>query len=258
MSSIAPDVATPIVDYPDCDGIPMSDNTKQFEWITTIQGGLAALFRDDPNVFVAGDLLWYPVEGDNKTRAGPDVFVAFGRPKGDRGSYMQWKEDGVAPQVVIEVLSPGNRKGDLHRRFLFFERFGVEEYYLYDPDDVVLTGWLRDGDVLAEIAEMNGWTSPRLGVRFELADDDLAIVRPDGRKFATYLELEQSEHDLAAERAEFIEEREKLAEENQELAQQRDKLLEQQQKLEREKRESQQRAEKLAAQLRALGVTPVE
>ena len=166
MSSIAPDVATPIVDYPDCDGIPMSDNTKQFEWITTIQGGLAALFRDDPNVFVAGDLLWYPVEGDNKTRAGPDVFVAFGRPKGDRGSYMQWKEDGVAPQVVIEVLSPGNRKGDLHRRFLFFERFGVEEYYLYDPDDVVLTGWLRDGDVLAEIAEMNGWTSPRLGVRF--------------------------------------------------------------------------------------------
>lgn len=31
----------------------MSDNTKQFRWITTIQGGLDALFRDDPNVFVA-------------------------------------------------------------------------------------------------------------------------------------------------------------------------------------------------------------
>ena len=29
----------------------------------TIQGGLDALFRDNPQVFVAGDLLWYPVEG---------------------------------------------------------------------------------------------------------------------------------------------------------------------------------------------------
>ena len=244
MSSIAPDVATPIVDYPDSDGIPMSDNTKQFRWIMTIQGGLDALFRDDPNVFVAGDLLWYPIEGDNKTRAGPDVFVAFGRPKGDRGSYRQWEEGGVAPQVVIEVLSPGNRKGDLRRRFEFFERFGVEEYYLYDPDNVVLTGWLRDGDELKEIAEMNGWTSPRLGVRFELSDEDLAIVRPDGERFATYVELEQSKHELAAERAEFIE--------------QRDKLLELQEKLEQEKIESQKRAEKLAAQLRALGITPDE
>jgi len=25
------------------------------------------VFQDDPNVFVAGDLLWYPVEGNNVT-----------------------------------------------------------------------------------------------------------------------------------------------------------------------------------------------
>ena len=63
----------PIV-YPDSDGLPMSDNTLQFEWITTIVGGLDALFSDDPNVFVAGDLLWYPIEGDNKTRTAPESF----------------------------------------------------------------------------------------------------------------------------------------------------------------------------------------
>ncbi|MBV8313575.1 MAG: hypothetical protein JOZ53_01315 [Planctomycetaceae bacterium] len=44
--------------YPDSDGQPMADNTLQFEWITTIKGGLEAVFRDDPNVFVAGELLW--------------------------------------------------------------------------------------------------------------------------------------------------------------------------------------------------------
>lgn len=26
--------------YPDCDGEPMSDNTKQFRWIVTIKEGL--------------------------------------------------------------------------------------------------------------------------------------------------------------------------------------------------------------------------
>ena len=75
------------------------------------QGGLDALFRDDPDVFVAGDLLWYPVEGDPKTRIAPDAMVVFGRPKGYRGSYKQWDEGGIAPQVVFEVLSPGNRPG---------------------------------------------------------------------------------------------------------------------------------------------------
>ena len=99
--------------YPDSDGQPMADNTLQFRWIVTIKEGLAHLFMDRPDVFVAGDLLWYPVEGDPKTRIAPDAMVAFGRPKGDRGSYKQWEEGGIAPQVVFEVLSPGNRpRGD--------------------------------------------------------------------------------------------------------------------------------------------------
>ena len=34
--------------------------------------------------------------------------VVFGRPKGRRGSYRQWEEDNIPPQVVFEILSPGN------------------------------------------------------------------------------------------------------------------------------------------------------
>ena len=51
----------------------MADNTLQYEWIVTIKGGLDAIFVDDPNVFVAGDLLWYPVEGKPTIRIAPDV-----------------------------------------------------------------------------------------------------------------------------------------------------------------------------------------
>src|SRR6266481_6137492 len=117
----------PKINYPESDGQPMADNTKLFRWIVTIEGGLDALFIDDPNVFVAGDLLWYPAEGKPGIRAAPDAMVVFGRPKGDRGSYKQWEEDNIAPQVVFEILSPGNRAGEMERKFQFYERHGVEE-----------------------------------------------------------------------------------------------------------------------------------
>ncbi len=107
--------ARPEVVYPGSDGKPMADNTLQYEWIVTIKGGLDVLFRNDPDVFVAGDLLWYSIQGDNRTRLAPDALVAFGRPKGYRGSYQQWQEDGIAPQVVFEVVSPGNSRAEYDR-----------------------------------------------------------------------------------------------------------------------------------------------
>ncbi|MBI3467013.1 MAG: Uma2 family endonuclease [Planctomycetes bacterium] len=210
----------PII-YPESDGQPMAENTLQFEWITTIKWGLDAQYRDDPNVFVVGDLFWYPVEGDPDIRTAPDVLVVLGRPKGHRGSYQQWLEGGIAPQVIFEVLSPGNRHNEMLRKFRFYDRYGVEEYYIFDPALVALDGWLRQHGQLQEIPNVVGWTSPRLGVRFDLESDDLHIVGRDGRPFETYLQL--------VERAE-----------------------QERQRAEQER----QRAERLAAQLRALGVEP--
>ena len=129
--------------YPDSDGKPMADNTRQFRWITTIKSNLDWLFANNADVFVAGDLLWYPVEGDNKTRQAPDVMVAFGRPKGERGSYQQWKEDNIPPQVVFEILSPGNTPTEMTRKLLFYDRYGVEEYSIYNPDKNDLCGCIR-------------------------------------------------------------------------------------------------------------------
>ncbi|WP_414546003.1 Uma2 family endonuclease [Nostoc sp. CCY0012] len=177
--------------YPDSDGQPMADNTKQFELIVLIKKNLDLLFANDPHVFVAGDLLWYPVEGSNTTRRAPDAMVVFGRPKQDRGSYLQWREDNIPPQVVFEILSPGNSAKEMIAKYKFYERYGVEEYYLYDPDTSELSGWLRSGNELTEIPEMSGWVSPRLGIRFELSDGELLIYRPNGQRFLSYEELDQ-------------------------------------------------------------------
>jgi Uma2 family endonuclease len=208
----------------------MADNTTQFRWIVTIQGGLDALFRNAPEVFVAGDLLWYPVEGHPEICMAPDVLVAFGRPKGDRGSYLQWEEDGIAPQVVFEIRSPGNTIAMMTRKFRFYERYGVEEYYLYDPDTGELSGWQRQGNTLEEIEPMAGWVSPRLGIRFALEGGTLQVYRPDGESFATYVEL---------------------------MAQREQEYQRAEQEHQRAEQEH-QRAERLAARLRALGVDPEE
>jgi Uma2 family endonuclease len=180
----------PAVIYPDSDGQPMSDNTLQFSWIVKIKENLEILFADNPDVFVAGDLLWYPVEGSNNIKRAPDAMVAFGRPKGYRGSYMQWAEGGIAPQVVFEVLSPGNRLAEMTAKFEFYNRHGVEEYYIYDPDKVDFTGWLRQDGVLQGIVDIAGWVSPRLGVRFELGDE-LEIYTPSNELFRSVLEIDQ-------------------------------------------------------------------
>ncbi|KKD38332.1 Uma2 family endonuclease [Limnoraphis robusta Tam1] len=180
--------------YPEDDGLPMSDNTLQFRWITVIQYNLDWLFADNPQVFVAGNLLWYPVEGYPKICQAPDIMVAFGVEKGERGSYKQWEEHNTAPQVAFEILSPSNTLKEMNKKLLFYARYGVEEYYIYDPQKNDLSGWIRsDNDnenfSLSVIEEMENWVSPRLQIRFVPAEEELQIYLPNGEAFATYSEV---------------------------------------------------------------------
>jgi Uma2 family endonuclease len=187
------------IHYPDSDGQPMADNTVQYAWIEKIKGGCEALFAGDPNVFVAGELLWYPVEGHPEIRIAPDVLVTFGCPKGDCGSYKQWEEGGVAPQVVFEILSPGNRLIEMLRKLQFYERHGAEEYYIYNPTPPDLSVLLRQGERLVPVEFIGAWVSPRLGVRFELPEaGGMTIYRPDGRPFQSYVEIERERAEVQA------------------------------------------------------------
>jgi Uma2 family endonuclease len=211
----------PHIIYPVSDGKPMAESTRQFQWIVTIQGNLDALFGARPDVFVGGDNFVYPVEGQPGVNAAPDVYVAFGRPKGHRASYKVWEEGGIFPQVVFEVLSPGNTYTEMRDKRKFYQTHGAEEYYVYDPEANRLEAWARQGRRLVEVEDLNGHVSPRLGIRFDTSGAELVIYRPDGERFLTFVELDG----LAA--------REK-------------------QRADSEK----QRADALAAKLRELGVDP--
>jgi Uma2 family endonuclease len=234
--------ATPAVIYPESDGKPMADNTKQFHWIVVIKENLELLFADRPDVFIAGDLLWYPVEGSNTICQAPDAMVAIGRQKGDRGFYQQWKEENIPPQVVFEILSPSNRLTEMAKKFQFYERYGVEEYYLFDPERIDWCGWLRSGTQLEVIEQTSGWVSPQLQIRFEMTPQTMEIYRPDGERFLSFTELAQ----VCDQERQRAEEERQWAEEERQRA---DTLASQ---LDAER----QRAVALADRLRQLGGDP--
>jgi Uma2 family endonuclease len=177
------------IDYPDSDGLPIADTSLQFDWIALLANNLQALFRERPDVFVSGDQFWYPVKGEPRIHTTPDVFAIFGRPKGYRGSYKQWEEGDIPMTVVFEVHSPNNTPEVMAAKFSFYEKYGVEEYFVIDPGQIQVQAYLREGGKLVGVAKVDGHTSPRLGIRFELSGPKLVVRYPDGRPFLTFVEL---------------------------------------------------------------------
>lgn len=233
---------------PDSDDQPMADNTLQFEWISTLKWGLDDLFADRADVFVAGDHLIYPVapeekDEENAIRIAPDVYVVFGRPKGHRGSYKLWEEDGIFPQVVFEVWSPSNRFQQMEEKRRSYEQYGAEEYYIVYPEfPANVDGWSKEDGKFVSIPDITQWVSPRLGIRFEIRKGHLNVVRPDGTKFLTVLETNErlrTESHRAEQEARRAEQEARRAEQEAKRAE-----------------SAEQRAERLAARLRELGLDP--
>lgn len=176
--------------YPDQDG-RVSESTEQYRWIVMLHTNLESLFAENPHVFVAADNLIYAVEGEPKKRTAPDVYVAFGRPKGPRGSYKVWRENGIFPQVIFEVISPGNRPGEMLRKFKFYEHFGVEEYYIIDPQLATFEAFFRTSrNRLKPVKHRGGVVSPRMKVTFDTSSWPLPILKPNGERFLFADEIE--------------------------------------------------------------------
>ncbi len=178
------------VEYPDSDGKRTAQHTLQSRWLALIYENLQALYRTTPGVFVAASNLIYPVRGDPRVRTGPGVYVASGRPKHDRGSWKVWNEGGVFPQVVFEVLSHKSRPGMMARKLLFYERFGAEEYYEFDPFRACLNAYRRGRrGRFRLVRNPAGLVSRRLGVRLDLSGADPAVFDPAGGRFLSFADL---------------------------------------------------------------------
>ena len=70
-----------------------------------------------------------------------------------------------APDLVVEILSPGTRLADERTKLKLYERFGVREYWVVDPERDLVIVHRRDGEAFAQAIELK-------------ASDDGALTTP--------------------------------------------------------------------------------
>lgn len=158
--------------YPESDGKPMAETDVHRNLLADLVFTLDNHFSNDPDVYVSGNLLVYYVEGNPAKCFAPDVFVVRGVPKGQRRIYKLW-EEGVAPQIVIELTSRKTWREDLQTKWRLYEELGVQEYFIFDPEydylDDPLVGYrLEDGKYVA--LEVNDHRIKSDVLRLEIVD----------------------------------------------------------------------------------------
>jgi len=65
-----------------------------------------------------------------------------------RASIVGLKNIQGAPDLVIEILSPSTRKLDERLKLRAYERYGVREYWMFDPARKGVQRWERSGERL--------------------------------------------------------------------------------------------------------------
>ena len=74
-----------------------------------------------------------------------------------------------APDLVVEILSPNNRGYDERVKYQTYERFGVGEYWIVDPEAATVTVYRRAGGTFVRAETGGTLTTPLLpGFTLEL------------------------------------------------------------------------------------------
>ena len=125
---LAPDPVA--VEYPSSDGRPMAETPLHAKRMMETGYAFLTRYRDRRDVFVGFNNLVYDEPGNPRRHLSPDVFVAFGVADREREIYKLWEEE--TPAFVLEITSKTTRRED-RRKMVRYARWGVREYFLYDP-----------------------------------------------------------------------------------------------------------------------------
>lgn len=119
--------------YPTEERKKMGETDFQHVQISILEQTLRLFLMDRQNVYIASNLIVYYEEGNPSRRFAPDLMVCFGAENKMRRTYKLWEEK-VVPQVIIEVVSKETWQKDVTTKRRLYEKIGVEEYYVIDPE----------------------------------------------------------------------------------------------------------------------------
>jgi Uma2 family endonuclease len=135
MSIATPSIVPPgedEIDYPASDGEPMAESGIHVQAILQ----LFVSFEDHlpATDFIAADMYWYWEKDHPESRVAPDLMVVKGVGRAERRSFFTWREGGAIPCIVFEMASEHTWREDLWEKRPKYERLGVREYILFDPE----------------------------------------------------------------------------------------------------------------------------
>ena len=91
----------------------------------------------------------------------PDLFII----RSERAPLLGEKNIQGAPDIAIEILSEGTRRRDIVVKRRLYEQFGVDEYWIVDPEIDAIQIYRRRGKAFERAAELetgDTLTSPLL------------------------------------------------------------------------------------------------
>ncbi|MDX2217139.1 MAG: Uma2 family endonuclease [Oculatellaceae cyanobacterium bins.114] len=181
------------------------------------------LWQDRNDYFAAGNLTIYYSSQRRKSEdfRGPDFFVVLGTERKPRKSWVVWEENGQYPNVIVELLSDSTAQTDRGlKKEIYQDIFRTPDYFWFDPESLEFEGFHLVDGAYQEIPltdQGHRW-SQQLGLFLGIHDRQLRFFTANG-------ELVQTPEEAAA-----------IAQATTEA--------------------ERQRADRLAAKLRELGVDP--
>ncbi|MEB3212861.1 MAG: Uma2 family endonuclease [Leptolyngbyaceae bacterium] len=216
--------------YPCSDGEPVAESYLHFYALLVTLEVLKQYLDGQQATVLANQFLYYS-QGFPRLRVAPDVMVIFGVEPGGRDSYKIW-EEGETPSVIFEMTSQSTRSKDETFKKMLYAQLGVQEYWLFDPKGEWLTPQLQGYRLRGALnGDLRGDRNPDL--------DDYELI-PDGHSDVLKLRLEADGQLISFYRDDSGEKLLIPTELASALAQER------------------QRADRLEAKLRELGIDPNE
>jgi Uma2 family endonuclease len=147
--------------YPESDGLPMAESDATRDYLIYGVEALDRYFQKDPKVYVSGNLFIYYEQGNPKAVVAPDVFVVLGVDKKKRFSYKIWEEQDKMPDFILEITSKSTASQDRGIKKGLYAYLGVKEYFQYDPTADYLRPCLQgfrlmEGNYLPILGQLHG------------------------------------------------------------------------------------------------------
>lgn len=118
-------------------------------------------WRDRSDFYVSGNLTIYysPNQRKSEDFRGPDFFAVLGAEKKDRRSWVVWQEGGKYPNIIVELLSDSTALVDRGlKKQIYQDIFRTPDYFWFDPASLEFQGFtLHSGAYEAIEPNELGW-----------------------------------------------------------------------------------------------------